>query len=140
MNSSTRAGTCCARQVARSIEGWKLAVGSTTTRRRVRSVICHLPWLPHAAPPYTESGDAAEFAETPKGVWKLRMVRCSRTESEYAAMVAAQFQALLDAAVDAIIVIDERGQILTFNRAAERMFGYPAADVVGKNVTVLMHE
>lgn len=55
-------------------------------------------------------------------------------------MVAAEFQALLDAAVDAIIVIDERGQILTFNRAAERMFGYAAADVRGKNVSVLMGE
>jgi two-component system sensor kinase FixL len=55
-------------------------------------------------------------------------------------MVAAEFQALLDAAVDAIIVIDERGQIITFNRAAERTFGYSAADVVGKNVTVLMSE
>ena len=55
-------------------------------------------------------------------------------------MVAAEFQALLDAAVDAIVVIDERGQILTFNRAAERMFGYTSADVVGKNVSVLMGE
>jgi len=30
-------------------------------------------------------------------------------------MVAAEFQALLDAAVDAITVIDEHGQIRTFN-------------------------
>jgi two-component system sensor kinase FixL len=55
-------------------------------------------------------------------------------------MVAAEFQALLDAAVDAIVVIDERGQIVTFSRAAERMFGHAAADVVGKNVNVLMAE
>jgi two-component system sensor kinase FixL len=55
-------------------------------------------------------------------------------------MVAAEFQALLDAAVDAIVVIDERGQIITFSRAAERMFGRPAADVIGKNVSVLMAE
>jgi two-component system sensor kinase FixL len=55
-------------------------------------------------------------------------------------MVAAEFQALLDAAVDAIVVIDEKGRILTFNRAAERMFGYTAADVLGKNVNVLMDE
>jgi len=55
-------------------------------------------------------------------------------------MVAAEFQALLDAAVDAIIVIDEGGSIITFNRAAERMFGYVAADVLGKNVSVLMGE
>jgi two-component system sensor kinase FixL len=55
-------------------------------------------------------------------------------------MIAAEFQALLDATVDAIIVIDERGQIVTFNRAAELMFGHAAADVVGKNVDMLMDE
>jgi len=55
-------------------------------------------------------------------------------------MVAAEFHALLDAAVDAIVVIDERGQVLTFNHAAERMFGYASADVVGKNVSMLMSE
>ena len=55
-------------------------------------------------------------------------------------MVAAEFQALLDAAVDAIVVIDEAGTIITFNRAAERMFGYAAADVLGNNVSVLMDE
>jgi two-component system sensor kinase FixL len=55
-------------------------------------------------------------------------------------MVLAEFQALLNATVDAIIVIDERGQIITFNRAAERMFGHPAADVLGKNVTMLMSD
>ena len=55
-------------------------------------------------------------------------------------MVAAEFHALLDAAVDAIVVIDERGNIITFNRAAERMFGYTAAEVLGANVSVLMDE
>ena len=53
-------------------------------------------------------------------------------------MVGAEFQALLDAAVDAVIVIDERGSILTFNSAAEKMFGYTAASVLGRNVNVLM--
>jgi two-component system sensor kinase FixL len=55
-------------------------------------------------------------------------------------MVAAELQALLDAAIDAIVVIDQAGLILTFNRAAERMFGYAAAEVLGKNVSVLMTE
>jgi len=55
-------------------------------------------------------------------------------------MVAAEFQALLDAAVDAIVVIDERGKIVTFNKAAERMFGHASADVLDKNVNVLMGE
>lgn len=56
------------------------------------------------------------------------------------AMISAELQALLDAAVDAIIVIDDGSRIMTFNRAAERMFGYAAAEVVGKDVTMLMAE
>jgi two-component system sensor kinase FixL len=68
------------------------------------------------------------------------MARDSTSTAEYAAMILTEFQALLDAAVDAIIVIDERGQIITFNRAAERMFGYGAADVLGKNVSMLMDD
>lgn len=50
------------------------------------------------------------------------------------------FETLLDAAVDAIIIIDNRGEILRFNRAAQEMFGYAAGEVHGKNVSTLMPE
>jgi two-component system sensor kinase FixL len=53
---------------------------------------------------------------------------------------AQELQALLDAAVDAVIVIDGRGHIETFNRAAELMFGFTAEDVLGCNVSMLMPE
>jgi two-component system sensor kinase FixL len=55
-------------------------------------------------------------------------------------MIATEFHALLDAAVDAVVVIDESGTIITFNRAAERMFGHAAADLQGGDVSVLMGE
>lgn len=55
-------------------------------------------------------------------------------------MAMSELQALLDAAVDAIIVIDDRGAISTFNAAAERLFGYAAAEVLGKPVDLLMPE
>jgi two-component system sensor kinase FixL len=51
-----------------------------------------------------------------------------------------EFRALLNAAVDAIIVIDHRGNVEEFSLAAERMFGYAAQDVVGRNVNMLMPE
>ena len=53
---------------------------------------------------------------------------------------ANPFDALMDAAVDAIIIIDGGGTILRFNRAAQRMFGYPADFILGKNVNILMPE
>ncbi|HTW75266.1 MAG TPA: PAS domain S-box protein [Steroidobacteraceae bacterium] len=49
-------------------------------------------------------------------------------------------QALLDATVDAVILIDHRGSMQVFNRAAERLFGYGAAETLGRNVSMLMTE
>lgn len=49
-------------------------------------------------------------------------------------------QALLDAAVDAIITIDEQGTIRSANRSATALFGYGQADMAGRNVSMLMPE
>jgi two-component system sensor kinase FixL len=50
----------------------------------------------------------------------------------------AHLQSILDTVSDAMIVIDERGVMQSFSAAAERLFGYRAADVLGKNVKLLM--
>lgn len=47
-------------------------------------------------------------------------------------------KAVLDTAADAIITIDQRGLIENFNPAAERIFGYAQAEVVGCNISMLM--
>ena len=44
----------------------------------------------------------------------------------------------MDTAPDAVITIDRQGIIENFNRAAEAMFGYSAAEAVGANVRLLM--
>jgi two-component system sensor kinase FixL len=50
----------------------------------------------------------------------------------------AHLKSILDTVPDAMIVIDERGIIHSFSSAAERLFGYPPADVVGTNISRLM--
>jgi two-component system sensor kinase FixL len=50
----------------------------------------------------------------------------------------ARWRSIVDSAVDGIIVIDSRGRIESFNPAAERLFGYTEAEVLGQNVSVLM--
>jgi len=49
-----------------------------------------------------------------------------------------RYRSIIDSAVDAILVIDRRGRVEAFNAAAERLFGYPAGEVLGKNVNLLM--
>jgi two-component system sensor kinase FixL len=46
--------------------------------------------------------------------------------------------ALLDATLDAVVIMDDRARIAAFNRSAEEMFGYRAADAIGRNVNMLM--
>jgi PAS domain S-box-containing protein len=51
-----------------------------------------------------------------------------------------ELRAVLDAAVDAVVIINGSGIIETFSRAAEQLFGYRADEVVGRNISMLMPE
>ena len=52
----------------------------------------------------------------------------------------ALFRAVVEAALDAIVVIDGNGDIRSVNAATERVFGYSAAELAGRNVKLLMPE
>lgn len=50
----------------------------------------------------------------------------------------ARLGAIVDTATDAIVVVDATGAIVSFNRAAETMFGYASSEATGQNFSVLM--
>ena len=52
----------------------------------------------------------------------------------------SRIRAIVDTVVDGIITIDEIGSVQTFNPAAERIFGYGSAEVIGHNIRMLMPE
>lgn len=65
------------------------------------------------------------------GEWALR-ARRRLLERE------AHLSSIFDTAPDAMIVIDERGYIQSYSAAAERVFGWTASEVMGRNVSMLM--
>ncbi len=51
---------------------------------------------------------------------------------------ASRLSALVDTAVDGIVIIDAQGTVRLFNHAAERLLGWSADEVIGRNVHMLM--
>jgi two-component system sensor kinase FixL len=90
-----------------------------------------------------ELARAATFALLGIGIaWLGERVRYARTQAAASAENAlareAHLKSILDTVPDAMIVIDEHGNIQSFSVAAERLFGYSAVEVLGKNVRMLM--
>jgi two-component system, LuxR family, sensor kinase FixL len=70
---------------------------------------------------------------------QLQRNRLSAAASERSTRAReAHLQSILDTVPDAMVVIDERGLVQSFSAAAERLFGYRAAELIGKNVKLLM--
>jgi two-component system CheB/CheR fusion protein len=69
----------------------------------------------------------------------LQRERSKRIAAEAALRESeGRYQAIFETAVDAVIVSDQHGIIQEFSKAAERMTGYSAADLIGQNMRVLL--
>ncbi len=106
-------------------------------------------WLPFASgsrlvqrvylPYRTESGAihgylvfARDLAELDSGEWIRPNQLASRHANE------ALNAAITASSLDCIITIDEAGEVIAFNPAAEETFGYKRADVVGRQMSELI--
>lgn len=50
----------------------------------------------------------------------------------------AHLRSILATVPDSMVVIDEAGSVTSFSNAAEKLFGYPSREVIGRNIRVLM--
>ncbi|WP_020182497.1 PAS domain S-box protein [Methylotenera sp. 1P/1] len=50
----------------------------------------------------------------------------------------SRLRTILETAVDGIITIDMNGRVLSFNHAAEQLFGWQSEEMLGKDTTILM--
>ncbi|MGD8493297.1 MAG: PAS domain S-box protein, partial [Desulfobacterales bacterium] len=86
------------------------------------------------SPIVNDDGDITHFVAVKEDITERK-----RAEEQQKEM-AARTRAIVDHAADGIITISEQRIIEEFNPAAERIFGYKAAEVMGQNVNILMPE
>ncbi|MBI3864986.1 MAG: PAS domain S-box protein [Planctomycetia bacterium] len=63
-----------------------------------------------------------------------------RRAEQQVANEKARIESVMNNVIDGVITIDESGRAESFNRAAEELFGYTAAEVIAQNVNILMPE
>jgi len=68
----------------------------------------------------------------------LRDVTTARKAEADLRTMAQQLRAVVDTAVDGVLVLDAGGTILMLNPACERMFGYPPGEMTGRNIETVM--
>jgi two-component system sensor kinase FixL len=81
-----------------------------------------------------EAGELVGYAKVSRDITEHRAAEDALRARE------AHLRSILETVPDAMVVIDEAGRIQSFSAAAERLFGYESAEVLGQNVSILMPE
>lgn len=117
-----------AASLARAVAAGKVETDEWQIRKDGSEFLAHLSItaLSNAA------GGLRGFAAVVHDITDQRATESSLRNSE------AHLRSILSTVPDAMIVIDERGHMVSFSTAAERLFGYSQAEVLGSNVSMLM--
>ena len=83
---------------------------------------------------YDESGALRGFGKVIRDITEQKAAEHALERRE------DHLKSILETVPDAMIVIDEAGTVASFSSAAERLFGYTEAEVIGRNVRMLMPE
>ena len=84
------------------------------------------------SPIHAPVGEIVGFSKIVRDISELRRLKQDLERRE------AMLRSILDTIPDGLVVIDSHGIVQSFNPAAERMFGYTAAEITGQNVGLLM--
>jgi PAS domain S-box-containing protein len=68
----------------------------------------------------------------------LRFEAANRARTREVMLSLGRTEAVVDTALDAVILVDDAGRVLDFNPAAERIFGYPRQQTLGQPVVELI--
>ena len=128
------------------ISGWYGGLGPGGAATVLSALAAMYFFLPPDGFAVSDSADAFSlplFVLTGLMIAWLNHQRRSAAESHRVAAAqgsarAERLDAVFNTTVDGIIVISDKGLIEALNRGAERLFGYPEAEVIGRNVNILM--
>jgi len=73
-------------------------------------------------------------------VWLVEDITAQELARAALAASEARFRTVTETASDAIVSVNEAGQIVLWNRAAQRVFGYTEAEIIGRPSMVLVPE
>jgi len=103
-------------------------------------------WSPVNSPALNDAGEVTYIIHRVEDVTEslllkrrgIEQVQANEDLRRRASQVEARFRALLEAAPDAIVIVDRTGQMQLVNSQTEKLFGYSRAELLGQNIELLM--